>query len=92
MLFGHKESCCCLWVWFQFLECLATRSFPPGVQGDRRKEKQGGISSFEFRAKTGDVQIPHLVLVTLTWYIVGGKGLAASDRHSLNDLHICVQN
>lgn len=39
------------------LECLATRSFPPGGQGDCRKEKQGGISSFEFRAKTRDVQI-----------------------------------
>lgn len=54
---------------------LSIRSFPPGIQGDCRKEKQGRISSFVFRAKTGDVQILHPVLVTLIECIGGRRGL-----------------
>lgn len=70
---------------------LSIRSFPPGVQDDFREEKQGRMSSFVFRAKTGDVQILHPVLVTLIWCIGGMRGLADTDRHSLNGSHICVQ-
>lgn len=93
----------CFWVTRKVaVVCGGSSSFSHGIficqlissciQGDCRKENQGRINSFGFRAKTGDVQILHPVLVTLIWCIGGGRGLAASDRHSLNDLHIYVQS
>lgn len=76
---------------FLLMGYLSIRSFLPSIQGDIREEKEGRISSFVFRAKIGDVQILHPVLVTLIGCTGSRRGLADSDRHSLSGLHIYVQ-